>query len=455
MNLRSKNVLVLGLGDTGLSMARWLRGQGAHVRVADSRDAPPHRERLAREAPDIVLDTGAFRATSFEGVEMIAISPGVPLAEPNVRAALARGIPVVGDIELFAQIRPKASALIAITGSNGKSTVTTMVGEMCKTAGADVMVAGNIGMPVLDTMQAAAAPAIYCLELSSFQLETTRSLDADVATVLNVCEDHLDRYDSLEAYARAKARIFRGSGVQVLNRDDPWSSAMRLKDRDIVTFGNGMAPSADDWGIVKSGGAAWLALGSHGVMAAADIGVPGLHNVLNALAALALCRAVGLPQDPSLEALRRYKGLPHRMQQVAVIGGVTFLDDSKGTNVGATVAALSGLGRTCVLIAGGDGKGQDFGPLAAPVRSNARAVVLIGRDRERIADALRDCGIPLLRADSLEAAVKLAYSRALPGDGVLLSPACASYDMFRDYRHRGEEFARFARALEGSMGGRH
>ena len=455
MNLQSKNVLVLGLGDTGLSMARWLRKQGARVRVADSRDAPPHRESLAREAPDVVLDTGVFRAASFEGVEMIAISPGVPLAEPNVRAALARGVPVVGDIELFAQIRPKASALIAITGSNGKSTVTTMVGDMCKAAGADVLVAGNIGMPVLDSVQAAAVPAIYCLELSSFQLETTSSLDADVATVLNVCEDHLDRYDSLDAYARAKARIFQGNGVQVLNRDDPWSSAMRLKDRDVVTFGHGVAPSVDDWGVVESGGTTWLAMGRRKVMAAADVGVPGLHNVLNALAALALCHAVGLPQAPLLEALRRYKGLPHRMQQVAAIGGVTFFDDSKGTNVGATVAALSGLGRTCVLIAGGDGKGQDFEPLASPVRGHARAVVLIGRDRERIADALRDCGVPLLRADSLEAAVKLAYSLAMPGDGVLLSPACASYDMFRDYRHRGEEFARFARTLEGTTGGRH
>jgi UDP-N-acetylmuramoylalanine--D-glutamate ligase len=216
-----------------------------------------------------------------------------------------------------------------------------------------------------------------------------------------------------------------------------------------------LAPSADDWGLVESDGAIWLAMGRRKVMAAADIGVPGLHNMLNALAALALCQAVGLPQDPLLEALRRYKGLPHRMQQVAEIGGVTFFDDSKGTNVGATVAALSGLGRMCVLIAGGDGKGQDFAPLAAPLQSHARAVVLIGRDRSRIADALRDCGVPLLPADSLEAAVKLAYSAALPGDGVLLSPACASYDMFRDYRHRGEEFARFARTLAGTTGGRH
>ena len=455
MDLRGKNVLVLGLGDTGFSMARWLVEQGAQVRVADSRAAPPNRERLGREAPDVVLHTGTFRAASFEGIEMIAISPGVPLAEPHVRAALARGVPVVGDIELFAQVRAQASALIAITGSNGKSTVTTMVGEMCQAAGASVLVAGNIGVPVLDAVGTGAAPQIYCLELSSFQLETTYSLNAAVATVLNLCEDHLDRYASMDAYASAKARIFQGGGIQILNRDDPWSSAMRIPGRAVVTFGHGGAPSAIDWGTAQRGGETWLTMGNSEVMAATEIGVPGFHNVLNALAALALCSAVGLPQAPLLAALRRFKGLPHRMQQVAEFGGVSFFDDSKGTNVGATVAALSGLGRSSVLIAGGNGKGQDFGPLAAPVRSHARAVVLIGKDRERIAQALSDSGVPLHRAESLEAAVALAYSLAMPGDGVLLSPACASYDMFRDYRHRGEEFARCVRSLGVTMGGRH
>ena len=455
MDLQGKKVLVLGLGETGLSMARWLIRHGARVRVADSRVAPPHGERLLREAPEVVLDTGVFRAASFEGIELIAISPGVPLAEPNVRAALARGVPVLGDIELFARVRSQASALIAITGSNGKSTVTTMVGEMCRTAGTDVLVAGNIGVPVLDTVDTDSAPQIYCLELSSFQLETTRSLDASAATVLNVCEDHLDRYRDMDAYARAKARIFQGSGIQVLNRDDPWSNAMRLPNRKIVTFGHSAVTSATDWGITERNGATWLAMGNAPVMATTEIGVPGFHNVLNALAALALCRAVEVPQAPLLEALRRFKGLPHRMQKVAEFGGVRFFDDSKGTNVGATVAALSGLGRPCVLIAGGEGKGQDFRPLAGPVRNYARGVVLIGRDREQIARALSDCGVPLHRAETLEAAVNLAYSLAMPGDGVLLSPACASYDMFRDYRHRGEEFARFARSLEGSMGGRH
>ena len=455
MDLQGRNVLVLGLGDTGLSMTRWLVRQGAHVRVADSRVAPPNRERLAREAPEVALDSGAFRAASFEGIEMIAISPGVPLAEPLVHAALARGVPVVGDIELFAQATSQASAVIAITGSNGKSTVTTMVGAMCEAAGARALVAGNIGLPVLDALSEGATPQIYCLELSSFQLETTCSLNAAAATVLNLCEDHLDRYQNMTAYARAKARIFQGSGIQILNRDDPWSSAMRLPNRRIVTFGRGVAPSETDWGVAESGGETWLTMGQSRVMAASEIGVPGFHNVMNALAALALCRAVELPQAPLLEALRRFSGLPHRMQKVVEVGGVGFFDDSKGTNVGATVAALSGSGGVCVLIAGGDGKGQDFRPLAEPVREHARAVVLIGRDREEIARALEDSAVPLHRAETLEAAVKLAYSLALPGDSVLLSPACASYDMFRDYRHRGEEFARFARRLEGTMGGRH
>jgi UDP-N-acetylmuramoylalanine--D-glutamate ligase len=455
MELRGKRVLVLGLGDTGFSMARWLAQQGALVRVADSRDFPPNRERLAREAPSIPLEAGAFRTASFDAVDLIAISPGVPLAEPNVRAARARGVPVVGDIELFAAVRSTACALIAITGSNGKTTVTTMVGEMCRAAGASVVVAGNIGVPVLDTLATEHPPRIYCLELSSFQLETTASLNANVATVLNVCEDHLDRYADMDEYAGAKAKIFQGAGVQVLNRDDPWSVAMRLPGREVVTFGHNAAPGDADWGVTERNGQTWLTRGDCRLMPTAELGVTGAHNTLNALAALALCRAVDLSQDALLETLRQFKGLPHRMQKVIEIGGVSFFNDSKGTNVGATVAALTGLGRRCVLIAGGDGKGQDFRPLAGPVRNHARGVVLIGRDRDRIAAAVADSKVPLHHADSLEAAVSMAYALAIPGDGVLLSPACASYDMFRDYRHRGEEFTAIARRLAGTSGSQH
>ncbi|MCC7083115.1 MAG: UDP-N-acetylmuramoyl-L-alanine--D-glutamate ligase [Burkholderiales bacterium] len=455
LQLRGKNVLVLGLGATGLSMARWLVRQGARVRVADSRFDPPNAATLASELPDVHLETGPFGDASFETIDLVAISPGIALTEPAVKRALDRDLPVVGDVELFAHAKHAAARVIAITGSNGKSTVTTMAGSMCAAAGARTVVAGNIGLPVLDALSDVTSPDVYVLELSSFQLETTRSLDPTAAAVLNVSEDHLDRYDGMAAYARAKARIFRGSGAQVLNRDDAWSLAMRLPGRQVVTFGLGAPDAASDWGIVSDAGTAFLVQGARRVMAFADLGAPGLHNAANALAALALGTALGLPELPMVGALRAYRGLPHRLQPVARCGDVAFYDDSKGTNVGAAVAALSGLGRTCVLIAGGEGKGQDFAPLAQAVRRHARAVVLIGRDRDRIRAALASSGVVLTTADTLEDAVDIAYAAALPGDAVLLSPACASFDMFRDYRHRGEAFALIARALAQRLGGRH
>ncbi len=447
---------MLGLGATGFSMARWLVRQGAHVRVADSRTAPPNAARLADELPGVRLDTGPFRASSFEAIDLIAISPGIAVREPQVRQALEKGMPVVGDVELFARAKDAQSRVVAITGSNGKSTVTMMAGSMCNASGARTVVAGNIGLPVLDALgEADPPPEIYVLELSSFQLETTHSLRPAAATVLNVSEDHLDRYDGLKGYAEAKARIFGGDATQVLNRDDPWSLGMRLPGRHVVTFGLGAPGAPGDWGIVRGRKEAFLAQGERSVIGLAELGVPGLHNAANALAALALCSTLGLPESSMLDALRTFRGLPHRLQAVAECADVTFYDDSKGTNVGATAAALSGLGRTCVLIAGGEGKGQDFSPLADAVRRHARAVVLIGRDRERIAAALAATAIPLMRAETLEDAVAIAYAAALPGDAVLLSPACASFDMFRDYRHRGEEFARIAGALAQRAGGRH
>jgi UDP-N-acetylmuramoylalanine--D-glutamate ligase len=455
MDVKDSNVLVLGLGATGLSMARWLARHGACVRVADSRVAPPNASRLAAELPGVRLDTGPFQASTFEGIDLIAISPGIALREPAVSEAVAGGLPVVGDVELFACAKDAKARVVAITGSNGKSTVTTMAGAMCEAAGARTVVAGNIGVPVLDALEAAVPPDIYVLELSSFQLETTRSLQPAAATVLNVSEDHLDRYDVMESYAQAKARIFQGDGAQVLNRDDAWSARMRLPGRHVLTFGLGAPGAGADWGIVPDSGRNFLAQGERRVMEASELGVPGLHNAANALAALALCSVLGLAESPMLRALREFRGLPHRLQPVAVCNAVTFYDDSKGTNVGATVAALSGLGKTCALIAGGEGKGQDFTPLAAAVRDHARAVVLIGRDRDRIEAALAGSGVALMGAATLEDAVAMAYAAALPGEAVLLSPACASFDMFRDYRHRGEEFARIARALAQRSGGRH
>ena len=456
MNLKGKNILVLGLGDTGLSAARWLTRHGAVVRVADSRVDPPHAALLQAECPGTPLSTGPFREQDFRAADLIAISPGVPLAEPLVAAAQARGVPVVGDVELFAQALrtqdwARGAKVIAITGSNGKSTVTSMVGAMCQAAGLRTVVAGNIGLPVLDALAAAedkGVPDMYVLELSSFQLETTASLDAAAATVLNLSEDHLDRYAGMAGYAAAKARIFHGSGVQVLNRQDPLSMAMALPGRRIFSFGLDEPEDDEAWGLRKSSRETWIAQGERKLMLAGELHVAGLHNAANALAALALCHAVNLPYAPLLQALRDFRGLPHRVEKVAAIDGVTFFDDSKGTNVGATEAALKGMPCKVVLIAGGDGKGQDFTPLAAAVAEHARAVVLIGRDGDRIAAALAGSGVPLLRAAAMEDAVASSFAQAQAGDAVLLSPACASFDMFRNYEHRAQVFIQAVRSLE-------
>ena len=461
-----KKVLVLGLGETGLSLLRWLSAQGAQLRAADSRSAPPGLDEAGRYVAAGQIFCGAFTDAFLEGVELIAISPGVPLRDPVVATAVARGIPVVGDIELFAQqlttnnLRPTTEVL-AITGSNGKTTVTAMVEHLCKAAGKDVAAAGNISPAVLDVamQRGGEQPEIWVLELSSFQLETTFSLNADAATVLNVSEDHLDRYAGIDEYAAAKARIFQGSrpphltlartvsGVQVLNRDDARSMKMALPGREVVTFGMDAPPGERDFGVERDGGYIWLAQGKQRLLKASELQVAGLHNVANALAALALCRAIGLPLSLLLDALRNFKGLPHRVERVVEIDGVTWYDDSKGTNVGATMAALQGLGCKAVLIAGGEGKGQDFVPLNSAVAQHARAVVLIGRDAPLIETALHGSGVPLVRAADMNDAVQQAARLARRGDAVLLSPACASFDMFRNYAHRAEVFVAAVREL--------
>jgi UDP-N-acetylmuramoylalanine--D-glutamate ligase len=450
LELEGRKVLVLGLGDTGLSMARWLVRRGARVRAADSRAAPPRAAALARELPQVPLRSGGFDAADFDDIDLIALSPGVDRRAPPLAAALARGVPAAGDVELFARaLSGVASArVLAITGTNGKSTVTAMAGAMCRAAGLDTVVAGNIGLPVLDALarieDGAPPPQVFVLELSSFQLESTSSLKPDAAAMLNLSEDHLDRYDSIADYAAAKARIFAGRGAQVLNRDDARSMAMARDGRPLLTFGLGEPRGDAQWGVR---GAA-LARGARALLPLAELPVTGLHNAANALAAHALCSAIGLPEAPLAAALRAYRGLPHRVERVAEIDGVEFYDDSKGTNVGATVAALYGMPRPVVLIAGGDGKGQDFAPLAPAVAARARAVVLIGRDAERIARVLAGCGVPLARAATMPDAVRAAFGESRRGDAVLLSPACASYDMFRSYVHRGEAFVAAVRALE-------
>jgi UDP-N-acetylmuramoylalanine--D-glutamate ligase len=483
MNLAGKNALVLGLGETGLSMARFLSRRGARVRVADTRDNPPKLAALGEKVPQAELALGAYRDELFAGIDLIAISPGVPLATPQVRAAAARGVPVAGDIELFAQALREdnsgAQALragnggkgaardrnrgvqmlpqspppqvLAITGTNGKTTVAALTGAMCRRGGLATEVAGNISPAALDALMQCEdvrhTPEVWVLELSSFQLETTRTLNPVAATVLNLSEDHLDRYDDMAAYARAKARIFRGDGIQVLNRDDARSMGMAVSGRKHLSFGLDTPTRAEDFGLLRVTGDLWLAQGATPLVAVKELPIAGLHNAANALAALALTRSLGESYAPLLTALRDFKGLPHRLEKVAEFDGVAFYDDSKGTNVGSTVAALDGFaeltarGARVVLIAGGEGKGQDFAPLAGPVARHARCVVLIGRDAEQIARAIGASDVAALRAGSMEEAVALARAQAQPGDAVLLSPACASFDMFRNYVHRGEVFA--------------
>jgi UDP-N-acetylmuramoylalanine--D-glutamate ligase len=460
MELAGRNALVLGLGISGLSMARWLSYNGARVRVADTRESPPCGAQLLRELPDVPVAIGTLRPESFDNVDLVAISPGVPVAEPLVELAASRGVPVVGDIELFAQALPTLSTakVLAITGSNGKSTVTEMTGALCRSAGLRTVVAGNIGVPVLDALlgivrtgdAAEGKPDVFVLELSSFQLETTSSLDAHVAACLNLSEDHLDRYSGMPAYAEAKARIFRGTGIQVLNRQDVWSCSMALAGRTVFTFGLDAPSGEREWGLTEKRGETWLAQGDRELMPVSQLRVPGLHNAGNALAALGLTRAIDLPYEPLLHALAVFEGLPHRVQKIGEIDGVAFYDDSKGTNVGATLAALNGMRQKVVLIAGGDGKGQDFTPLKPAVAAHARAVVLIGRDREKIARSIESSGVPVQRARDMDEAVRMSLAAAQEGDAVLLSPACASFDMFRDYEHRAQVFIQAVQELEAA-----
>jgi UDP-N-acetylmuramoylalanine--D-glutamate ligase len=381
-------------------------------------------------------------------VDAVVASPGLALREPVLRQALERGIEVAGDIEVFARaIRGSAARVIGVTGTNGKSTVTALACEMARAAGLDARAVGNIGEPVLDALDApgAGATEAWVVELSSYQLETTASLECDAATVLNVTQDHLDRYGSMAEYAAAKARIFLRCATRVLNRDDATTLAMAGGAEEVLTFGLGVPLHRGEWGLDAR--RERLMRGPADLLGVAEIGVPGLHNAANALAAHALGSAIGLPLEPMARAIREFRGLPHRAQLVAEAGGVRFYDDSKGTNVGASVAALEGFTVPVVLIAGGEGKGQDFGPLAPAVGAHARAVVLIGRDAEVLAAALSKTGVRLERARTMEEAVAISHALAHPGDAVLLSPACASLDMFRNYGHRGDVFAAAARSL--------
>jgi len=500
MKLAATSVLVLGLGESGLAMARWCAAQGARVRVADSRAQPPGLAALQRDVPQAQVHCGALDAGLLGDAQLVLRSPGLaPHAAEFaaiVQAAQARGVPLAGELHVFqwalddlrAQ-RGYAPKVLAITGTNGKTTVTRLTGAMLQRAGWSVAVAGNISPAMLDVLQARLAqddlPQAWVLELSSFQLHGMTDLRADAATVLNITQDHLDWHGDMAAYTADKANIFGddgADGVMVLNRDDPAVLALQRPGRSLRRFSLHAPQQPGDWGVVREGGIDWLAravadaaadapqpgaqaprrrgkaaavaapveFSVQRLMPADALRIQGAHNVANALAALALGDAVGAPLAPMLHALRDYRGEPHRMQTVAVIDDVHWIDDSKGTNVGATAAALAGMDRPVVWIAGGEGKGQDFSPLRAHA-ARLRAAVLIGRDAQAIAAALHGT-VAVEFAPTLEQAVQRAAALAQPGDAALLSPACASLDMFRNYAHRAEVFVQAVRELALSRG---
>ena len=547
--LQDQHIVVLGLGISGLAMARWCARCGAHVTVADTRETPPHLAALREQLPQARFVSGAFHESLLEGAQAVFRSPGLAPAQVDalLEAARARGLRVGGELDLFvqaleviraeteaqeraeqaareaekaqeaAQAEPTESqadteaapapavddepapivapepvpagyrpAILAITGTNGKTTVTSLTGQLVARAGRSVAVAGNIGPSLLDTlaarMDAQDLPQVWVLELSSFQLDGLTGFEPTAATVLNLSQDHLDWHGSMDAYAAAKARIFGAQGLMVLNREDARVMAMlpepvrlkggKIEQRAHITFGADMPQRPGDFGIEVLNGMTWLVraleadetvkrrrdevleLHFQRLMPVEALRIRGRHNAVNALSALALAVSAGCPLGPMLYGLREYRGEPHRVEPVGIVGEVEYFDDSKGTNVGATVAALQGLGaeRQLVVILGGDGKGQDFSPLADPVARYARAAVLIGRDAPQIRAVLAPQGVTILEADSMEQAVRLAAGRAHAGDAVLMSPACASFDMFQDYEHRARVFREAVRTLADEAG---
>ena len=503
--LDQKSVLILGLGISGLAMARWCARQGANVTVADSREAPPNLAVLQAEVPQARFVAGAFSADLLAGntVRAVFVSPG--LAPQDTAAVLeparAHGLWVGGELDLFAQAlrmlqeqQGYAPKVLGITGTNGKTTVTSLTTQLVERAGLSVAMAGNIGPTLLDTLSAAidaeALPQAWVLELSSFQLNDCSIFEPTAATILNVSQDHLDWHGSMEAYVQAKAHVFGQQGTAVLNRDDALVMALlpqlvpepvkpvRGQPAAVVrgwsSFGMDLPQRPGDFGLEDVNGMLWLVRAAESEEAAGNrrrsaepeplhiqrlmpadaLRIRGRHNASNALAALALAVQTGAALAPMLFGLREYRGEPHRVEPVGMIDGVEYFDDSKGTNVGATLAALNGLGpdRRLVVILGGDGKGQDFTPLAEPVRRYARSVLLIGKDAGQIAAALQDTGVPLTQVATLEQAVELAASQAQQGDAVLLSPACASMDMFRDYAHRAQVFCASVEQLAEARG---
>ncbi|MDD3763201.1 MAG: UDP-N-acetylmuramoyl-L-alanine--D-glutamate ligase [Nevskiales bacterium] len=428
-----QRILVVGLGVSGVSALRYLAGEGAAVTATDSRAEPAGIAALRASFGAVDFHLGALSVPEpLDRFDLAVLSPGIAPDVPFVRSLQAAGVPVVGDVELFAQVA--TAPVLGITGSNGKSTVTTLVGEMARAAGMRVGVGGNLGTPALDLLDP--ATELYVLELSSFQLETTSSLRCRAAAILNLSQDHLDRHRSMAQYAAIKAGIFKGCVHPVFNRND--AAVAALAPPQAVSFGLDV-PGPGHYGVIERDGEAWLAHGGQAVMAVAAMQIYGTHNVANALAALALADAAGIPRDASVAALQAFRGLPHRCEFVAEQAGVRYFNDSKGTNVGSTLAALDGLPAPIVWLGGGQGKGQSFAELRPVLARKGRAAVLFGEDAERIAEAVAGA-LPVYRVADMGAALDRARAIARAGDQVLLSPACASFDQFRSYVDRGERF---------------
>jgi UDP-N-acetylmuramoylalanine--D-glutamate ligase len=445
MSLQSR-ALVVGLGRTGFSCVEHLLQRGYAVSVVDTREQPPLLPQLQAAHPDVEVTTGGLHDDSFADAELVVVSPGVTVSEPAIARAAARGADIVGDVELF--LREVEAPVLAITGSNGKSTVTALVGAILSARQVRCEVAGNIGVPVLELLACQhREPDCYVLELSSFQLETTSSLRARAACILNISEDHMDRYPGFPEYVRAKSRIFANAEVAVINRDDARLRRLVPADVSVVTFGSGRPENDRDYGIARSGGENWLVRGNESLLREREVPLAGRHNVMNVLAGLAVADTMAGNGDTAATAIRRFQGLPHRMEPVRELRDVTWINDSKATNVGAAIAALEGLDRPVVLIAGGDGKGADFSPLRRAVARHAHHVLLIGRDAAVIAAAIGEAA-PVEHCRSLSEAVGRAAGLARPGDAVLLAPACASFDMFRDFTARGDAFREAVRSLQ-------
>ena len=446
-NKNANYTVVIGLGQTGTSCVRFLKNKGVALVAVDTREKPPGLDALLKEFPDLDFRAGELDGDLLKGAAEIVVSPGLSLQQPAIQAALAAGVSVIGDITLFRRYVKKD--IVAITGSNAKSTVTTLAGKLLQDAGINTVVAGNIGIPVMELLNQGVDADVYVLELSSFQLETTSNLNARVATILNLSEDHMDRYRDMADYARAKQRIYEACQVAVVNRDDPWSEPVEPVTNKIY-FRSGQ-PRDQEFGLIEKNGETWLSMDHSPLIQASKLKIRGRHNQLNALAAIAIGQAMAVPMESMICTLEEFDGLPHRCQWVANISGVDWFNDSKGTNVGATVAAIKGIGADIkgklVLIAGGEGKDADFSLLKSPVKQFVKKVILLGRDAAQIAAALGE-SVDISRVRDLKEAVSLAQHEAAKGDAVVLSPACASFDMFNGFEDRGNQFMQLVLGLE-------